>query len=472
MWDGRRAWAYVGGEAVIDLTGDRIIIRAEKGPEYVAYRQRVDLAAIPGDEIVVEMERWTDLQEKGWFSGDTHVHTPDPAALILEARGEDVHVSSVLVANSGDSWLAFPYFRPGRHPVSDAEHLISYGQEYRHNRLGHVNLLGIQDLRLPEPRLKPPETAAGDWPSLVTLARAVKADGGAVVWGHWPWPCGECPVAVALGLVDAFELLSVGDPMKVREELGESYALLDRTLKETYGRSVYGLSPVDLYYLYLNCGFQIAVSAGSDKYMAWRIVGDARAYVSVEGTLSYKAWMDALRAGRSFATSGPLIHFTVDGYQAGERLELDEPGVVTVRAEAASARPYDRLEIVVDGDVIAEVSAEGERRRASLEEDVDVARTSWIAARCVGEQRLRYGPEGESELPVFAHTSPIYVRVGDTHPRPGPRADMLLEQILYLKDWIRTCASYDSDRQREEALAQAKQAERVLRSVLGKARNR
>ena len=466
MWQGPKAWAYLDGWGVLDVPGQRITIKAEKGPEYVPYERSVDLAAIPGDRIIVEMERWADWQQQGWYSGDTHLHEPDPAALVVETKAEDVSVSSVLVANNGDSWLAFPYFRPGLHPVSDATHLVQYGQEYRHNRLGHVNLLGIDRLFLPAPRLQPPPLAAGDWPTLVEVARWTQRRGGIVVWGHWPRPSAECPVVAALGAVDAFELLGIGDPLEKNPELDQSYALQNQTLRERYGRTVYDLSPLELYYLYLNCGFRIPISAGTDKYMAWRIAGGARVYVQLDGDLTYGAWIQGLKAGRSFVTTSPLLTLTVDEKPVGSRIALPREGRICVDATATSIRPYKRLEVVVNGEPILTTEPEGEQHKASIRHEINLAESAWIAARCIGDTWVRYGPKCESSLPIFAHTSPVYVDIPDHPLRVSGDAGMLLEQVLDLQEWIRHLASYDTETQRSEALKQAARAELVLRSIL------
>jgi hypothetical protein len=466
MWEGPQAWAYLHGWGVLDVPGGRISVKAEKGPEYVPYERTIDLSEVEGDQIMLEMERWADWQPQGWYPGDTHLHEPDPAALVVEAKAEDVSVSSVLVANNGDSWLAFPYFRPGVHPVSDAANLVQYGQEYRHNRLGHVNLLGIDQLFLPAPRLQPPPLAAGDWPTLVQVARWTQQRGGIVVWGHWPWPSAECPVAAALGVVDAFELLGIGDPLETNLEIDQSYALLGRTLRDQYGRSVYDLSPLELYYLYLNCGFRIPISAGTDKYMAWRIAGAARVYVQLDGDLSYGAWIRGLKAGRSFVTTSPLLTLVVDEQPVGSRIALPRGGRVSIHASASSIRPYKRLEIVVNGEPILAIVPEGEHHRASIQHEINLAESAWIAARCIGDTWVRYGPKSESSLPIFAHTSPIYVEIPDRPLRVSGDPGMLLEQVLYLQAWIRQGASYDTEAQRSMAMEQAMKAEQVFRSIL------
>ena len=101
-----------------------------------------------------------------------------------------------------------------------------------------------------------------------------------------------------------------------------------------------------------------------------------------------------------------------------------------------------------------------------LQEEIDLAESGWIAARCTGDTWVRYGPQSESSLPIFAHTSPVYLQVADHPVRISGDAGMLLEQVLYLQEWIRHGASYDTETQRSMALKQAMKAEQVFRSIL------
>src|SRR5262245_35479105 len=133
----------------------------------------------------------------------------------------------------------------------------------------------------------------------------------------------EMPIAVALGHVNAYNLA---------DGLAADYAR---------------------YYRLLNCGFRLPLSSGTD----WWIYDHNRVYVKVEGSFSYDTWIAGLRAGRSFVTNGPLIDFTVDGQGPGAMLERAQPGMVRVRARVLSRLPFDKIEVVQNGEVVAEQSA-------------------------------------------------------------------------------------------------------------------
>jgi hypothetical protein len=102
--------------------------------------------------------------------------------------------------------------------------------------------------------------------------------------------------------------------------------------------------------------------------------------------------------------------------------------VVQIQASAQSQLPYDRLEIVVNGTVVADSSPSGMRHRATIKLDYPVRDSCWIAARVLedsGTYRAKqvnlraihqdrgtlHGDYYGTRRPetVFAHTSPVYV---------------------------------------------------------------
>jgi hypothetical protein len=98
----------------------------------------------------------------------------------------------------------------------------------------------------------------------------------------------------------------------------------------------------------------------------------------------------------------------VNGRHPGETLtNLDPSKPLRVEAEAISRLPFDRLEIIQDGAVVAESSAR-EGRETQLQQEIGVKRSGWIAAR------VHSSTKTHAQTNVFAHTSPIYLRVPDT----------------------------------------------------------
>ena len=139
-----------------------------------------------------------------------------------------------------------------------------------------------------------------------------------------------------------------------------------------------------------NAGFPIPLVGGSGKDNNRVRLGAMRTYARVpnDDLNPYSAWIEAVRAGRTFVTTGPLLSFNAS-----------EDGVsLTVTATARGLQPFEKLEVVADGRVVAEaqagVGADG-IASASLAESLPRAEIGWLAARCWS------AAGGE-----FAHTSP------------------------------------------------------------------
>ena len=120
--------------------------------------------------------------------------------------------------------------------------------------------------------------------------------------------------------------------------------------------------------------------------------------------MSWERWIDRYREGRSFATSGPLLTFEVNGRGMGEEIRFN-PGAAyraALRADVMSRTPIERVEFVQNGRVIASADAAG-ARRFRLEKEVRVNASSWFAARV-------YGPGAPGlTTTAMAHSSAVYV---------------------------------------------------------------
>ena len=171
-----------------------------------------------------------------------------------------------------------------------------------------------------------------------------------------------------------------------------------------YGDSAYGL-----WYTLLNCGFRIAAGAGTDAFTNWRginrVPGGSRQYVHVGGRMSWDRWIERYREGRSFATTGPLMTFDVNGSGVGEQIKF-APGTsyrATLRVEVMSRTPIERVELIMNGEVL-ESAAARLASRFRLEKEVQVrrillvrgeglrARGAWPhhTSSCALESRIRY----------------------------------------------------------------------------------
>ena len=119
---------------------------------------------------------------------------------------------------------------------------------------------------------------------------------------------------------------------------------------------------------------------------------------------------------------------------------------VDVVVEWEAAQPVDRIEIVRDGEVVA-VHANADLDLAGrLAVTIDVAEAGWLAARCWGRRRTSYGH------PLWAHTSPVYLRELPGQSVVSAAASAFEEHIDRAREWIATRGRFDEAAQRDRLL--------------------
>lgn len=379
-----------------------------------------------------------DLRSDGWYSGNTHTHyhivlDGDPDArlrLVPVAEDLDISVISYVVRNES------PYIT-NRYPIgrlpdfSRDGTLVDMGQETRNDSpllsAGYGHCLFVNIPRIVEPvstGILSRDGKAPDFPTLSMLCSDAKRIGGTTIWCH----NGEgmaMPIAAALGGIDAF---NVADGQEADYER---------------------------YYQLLNCGFRLPISTGTD----WWIYDNNRVFVQIEGSFTYDSWIAGLLAGRTFVTNGPLLGFTVSGKGPGSTLK--GPQVSKVVARAVSVVPFERLEIVQDGTVVAQQTA-WNQQEARLEKEIPVKRSGWIAARVGGNTKTGGG------YTVFAHSSPVYLDLEGSPPRHAEAAGKFVDQIEESVRYLRKNYRFGSEADKAEALRQYEQGRMYYAKLVAK----
>jgi hypothetical protein len=383
---GAASYAYIDGTCQGWLPRGDVLVDVARGFEYEPIRERVHIAA-GQRELELRLRRWTSMNADGWYSGDSHVHFLSTQGSLLEQQGEDLNVVNLLQSQWGSLFTNTEDFTGAPASTDDGRYVTWVSQENRQPFFGHMVLWGLRRPVMPWCVDGPHEADLGAWQetTMSDWADRCHDQGGTVVIPHFPLPNGEPAVLIATGRADAVEMI-VQRPAFHRE-----------------------------YYGYLNAGYPLPLVGGTDKMSSEVPVGIYRTYVKLgDEDFSYDAWCRAVRAGRTFLSGGPLLRFTVDGYEVGDTVRISGPGTVSVSALAESVFPLGALEIVVNGEVVATGDDPSGSRTLRLEADVRIEADSWLAARC-GGRRYWDGPShrGPWERRIFAHTSPVYVACGD-----------------------------------------------------------
>jgi hypothetical protein len=203
------------------------------------------------------------------------------------------------------------------------------------------------------------------------------------------------------------------------------------------------------WYQLLNAGFLVPLVGGSGKWDCRTALGRIRTYARLGPmqSLIYGSWIEAVRAGRTFVTMGPLLSFQCNGVEPGGVLELLR-GMekVRIRAEATSAAAFERLEVVANGVVISGAAAQGQPARALVEAELAMPGGGWLAARCVSDSKI--GARGVGT--ATAHTSAVGVRVKSVASKADPTAVAMLKcKLRCALDWLGSEGVFENIEQRE-----------------------
>jgi hypothetical protein len=386
---GTAAYAYVPGRFAIDLPLGGVDVEVVGGFDRLPLRARIQIDA-GTTRLELPLDRAIDLHAGRWVTADTHVHFLAPSTALLQAAAEDVDLVNLLAAQWGDLFTNVTDLPWGSMADPSGRRMVVVGTENRQNMLGHLALLGAHRPTLPYASAGPPEgRMAGALDVLLAdWADRCRAAGGLVVAAHFPLPYAEIAADIVAGKIDALETQAL------------SPGLDDPSVLE--------------WYRFLNLGYRLPIVGGTDKMSSEVPVGAVRAYVHLldDAPLFFDGWAAAVRAGRTFVTSGPVLELAVDGHEPGDVIRMSSAGRVEVAVRARAAQPViTEVELVVNGRVVAATSTAAGSTELALRETIEIEAGSWIAARS------RSGNEIVSafQTSMAAHTSPVYVEV-DGHP--------------------------------------------------------
>ncbi len=426
-------WAYVDGSCEVNLPAGPVTVAVSRGPEYLPLRREVHLGS--GQlALRLVLERRPEGRPEGWLSADSRCHALTPHAALLEAAAEGLDFVNLLALETlpgADQPPAMPNllaFSGSRPALERPGHAVVVNTLNAHPVLGTVSLLDchrpVYPLRFGGP------DRADDW-SLADWCDQCHRKRGLVVWADLPRltttaPQGEALAACLLGKVDAFEVCR-----------------LDGDWTD--------------YYRLLSCDCRLSLIGGSGKDSNAIVLGAVRteAHVTPGSPADYAAWVTAVRAGRTFVTTGPMLLLSVAGAEPGATVTVSTAAPLAVRVELRGASA-GLLEIVRDGQVVAAGAA------PLLEVEVPVDRGGWLAARYREDASVSPGRFG-------AHTSPILLRVEGKAPYLDlSDVSALQTMLVQTRTWIEQDARCEQgQRQRLAGVLRAAEDELARRANLG-----
>ncbi len=383
---GQITYAYIDGTCQGWLPRGDVVVDVARGFEYEPLRTTVTIE--PGQqELTLRLKRWIDMNDRRWFSGDSHVHFLSTQGAHTESQGEDLNVVNLLQSQWGSLFTNTEEFTGAASVNRIGDNIVYVSQENRQHFMGHMILWGLKSPVMPWCSDGPSEGEIGGHleTTLAHWADAAHAQGGFVISPHFPHPNGEPEALIATGRLDGVEMLRQAEHNHLA------------------------------YYRSLNGGYRLPLVGGTDKMSSDVPVGLYRTYAHIpeDEEFNYDNWCRAVKAGRTFLSGGPIIHLSVEGQGIGDTVGMSGPGTVEVEAWAESIFPIYSLEIVQGGQVVASTQNPAGSRRLEIKTTLPVDGNTWMAARCGALDYFDIIRHHDVwNRGVFAHTSPIYVACG------------------------------------------------------------
>jgi hypothetical protein len=404
---GRVAWNdhhVIDGRESLKLREGTYRIDIERGPEYGAEVGEFRVTGGSEKEAQFRMKRIVDLSAEGWWSGELHVHRP-LANVELLMQAEDLHVAPVITWwNNRDLWEGkeIPAVLVTKFDGNRFYNVMAGEDEREGGALMYYGLskpLGIR-------------AATREYPSPVTFLLEAKKMPGVHVDIEKPfwW---DTPVWLSTGKIDTMGMAvnhMCRSLMRENEAWGKARPV-DR-LPAPRGN---GYWVQEIYYHALNSGLRISPSAGSASGVLENPVGYNRAYVHLDGELTYEKWFEGLRAGRSFITNGPLLRVKANGKLPGEVFTSDDPLSIDLEAKLDGRDPVEFFEIIRDGKVERKVPVKEGLGRLEFKE------SGWFLVRCIAPNEKTFR---------FASTAPFYVEIGAAKRRISKSS------AKFFVDWV------------------------------------
>jgi hypothetical protein len=216
-------------------------------------------------------------------------------------------------------------------------------------------------------------------------------------------------------------------------------------------------------------------------------------------SLDLDRWLKNLKAGKTFATNGPLLRFSLGGQPIGGEVKLDNPGEVKFTAALRSIVPVDKVEVVCNGTVVrklfgadeasAPTRAIADQRSAATQtksnarsfpldsargqDDIhkgdgqvkdsqghgattslDVSGTVPInkSGWCVLRAYSDHAEEPIMDIYPYGTTSPIYVTVAGEKPRSPEDAKFFSKWVERVREDAAVHPDYNTPQEREHVL--------------------
>lgn len=460
-------------------TGDAII-HIERGKEYIPVNLPVTIQSDTAAPITITLRRWINMPAENFYSADHHVHfgNDNLDTLKLLSRADDLHLLPAFSywvtphrLKVPNAWATdWPAFVTNLTEPIDKNHIVTRSNmEFERITGGDIRFISIGApfiFNLQKPVYTQPFTPTH--PSDIALMRQAKANSPNCVIDTDKPLWAQNVVGVGLGLFDAVELCHNHYHRLKNIPAGWGMVGPLDPADQNLGDNELFIRTNSIYYRWLNCGFKLAASGGSAMGVMPVPLGYSRTYAQLTGPLTAANYWDAVKRGRTFATSGPILTLTINNQSMGSTIAFNSntSTPLQIQTRLRSIDPVHTLRLIHNGSVLREISLPPASPSTPIDKTLTSAftptRSGWYAT-----QALYQLPTGEFRQ---AHTSPIYVTVDNKPTAFAKDARYMLRWIDALEKVANQPDRYETDAQRQATLDVYHEARAVYQSIVKRAK--
>lgn len=395
-----RHFNTIGNTFTAELPVGNYTIRIEKGKEYLPFTTSISIKEGMTRKHHYRLSRWINMNKKGWYSADHHVHRNAgnlPELLLSEDLNfalfqSDWNEDPVFMGQADSMMNKITSYGAYSIDASHSIYMLSHEIEGNHGALFyHI----FDKDAYPLPGLKDHSLS-----NFLLLCQRTREAGGYLELDKPIYK--DAHVFTLLHHVDFMEIAN--NHNLYDKYIPEGVHNLNRSILGQYddGELGYTRFVFDLYYLYLNAGLRIIPTAGSASFPIANPVGYNRIYVKMEGDPTLENYFVSLKRGNCFVTNGPMLNLFINDKTMGDTLNLNgQNGILKIKLYYPNE--ISSLEIIHNGKIVKHW--EGlipVNDSIVFEKQIPVQGSGWIAARCFDIHK-----DGNIR---FAHTAPLFIR--------------------------------------------------------------
>jgi hypothetical protein len=432
------------------LPAGKAVITVRRGFDYVAVRRSVILQPGTTQDLTFTLRRRTPLHKLGWYASDNHVHmihgegttTASFSDVALAARAAGLDLMSL-----AQNWTVTKdnpaVLMEACRKVSTSDLLLTWNMEAPKNYwrgdvsycLGHGWTLGMRGYTATGQSAiaELDAMSAHDYerdkiptPNFDSHA-LIHALGGMVSYTHpCRWSRGEWGGRGGYPVETDKFISNLAAELPFDTIAGPTYDAIDILMQTSEVEA--NEQGQRLWYMLLNHGYRIPGTASSDTSFndpTRSHPGAVRNYTHVTGKLTPQKLAEAMRQGRNFVTSGPLLLVDFGGHQIGDIIQVRRPITLRTFLKAWSSGELSEnlrlVEVIRNGKVIRQFRPNAPE--FSTEFDIHESGTAWYIVHVLGGSANQIaisdplyfeGSEYRPPRPAEAHVN-LRVRDASTH---------------------------------------------------------